>query len=88
MGACSKGEGCSDDAFKLLCRHFMCTSMANGRLCTCRLKDGSITTHLVYGHDPGISGKSCSAVTLEQPSATSFTFLCIENQARAWVRVK
>ena len=27
-------------------------------------------------------------VNLEHPSATSFTFLCIENQAWAWVRVK
>ena len=27
-------------------------------------------------------------VNLEQPSATSFTFLCIENQGWAWVRVK
>ena len=25
---------------------------------------------------------------LEQPSATSFTFLCIDNQGWAWVRVK
>ena len=63
----------------------MCASMATGSIGTYRLNE------VVDNQAPGVSARGqekAVAVNWQQPSIRLFTFLCIENQGWAWVRVK